>query len=83
LVGSNHVGVSVVLNDPTSQWNDILREVGNEGDVSRAEKIRPKERVKVWTWESGDIAAGAGEVRGDRFLVVAFVGIQKDIAKGG
>jgi hypothetical protein len=46
----------------------------------RAQKMSPKERVKVRTWEGRNVTVGAGEVRGDRFLVMTFVGIQKGIS---
>jgi hypothetical protein len=83
LVWSNLTRVGVALNDPTSQWNDVPREVDNEVDVVRVQKICPKERFKVRTQKSRNFVAGTGEVHSDQFLVVAFVGIQKDIAKGG
>ncbi len=83
MIWSNLIGVGVILDDPTSQLNDIPREVGNKGDVVHAQKIHPKERFKVRTQEGDNIAASAGEVHGDWFLVMAFVGIQKDIAEGG
>ena len=83
MVWSDIAGVSVGLDDPTSQQNDLLREVSNKVDVLCAQKIFPKERVNVRTWDCGNIAAGAGEVHCEWFLVVASVAVQEDIAKGG
>jgi hypothetical protein len=83
LVWSNLVGVGVVLDDSTSQQNDVTREVGNKGDAMHAQKMCPEEHIEGRAQEGGNAVAGAGEVRGDRFLVMMFVGIQKDLAKGG
>ncbi len=83
MVWSDLVGVSIILNDLTSQRNDVPRKVSNEEDVTCAQKFCRKECIKVRTREGGNVPAGTGEVCSDQFLVVAFMCIQKDIAEGG
>ena len=81
-VGCGIHRVIVCLQDAPTRRDHMWREVVNEEDVAYAEKVVPKEQIKIWAWENMNYLSHIFKEGNTGVLVGALIDRQVDVSEG-